>query len=143
LFRLVVGHVDNVVLYRRNLYRAFVLRNELVIITLEIAGRIRLIPELLNGGNYIGLLSNYRLTETPGPVEILIQEFDNLGVIEQGNDGIVPVLVRLKCRVVLEILQEPGSFDHLQRVRRRRQYDSQQIIGIKCDRADEFFDLCG
>ena len=58
------------------------MRDELIIIALEVAGSVSAISKQLNCCYDCGLLCNDGLTELPHPVQIFIQELYNFGVIQ-------------------------------------------------------------
>ena len=86
LFGLVVGDVNDVVLYRCDLNSAFFLGDELIVVAFQVARRVGAVTERFDRGDDVRLLCNNGFSHTPGPVEIFIQEFNNVGVVEQGDD---------------------------------------------------------
>lgn len=96
LLRLVVRNINNIILDGRYLDRALVLGDKLVVIALQVASGIRPVAETLDGRYNVGLLRYNSLAKSPRPIEILIKEFDNLGIVEQCDDRIIPILIRLE-----------------------------------------------
>jgi len=73
------------------------------------------------------------LAQAEGPVEIVVHHLDDFRIIGQGDDGVVPVLVRFEGRITFEVVKEAGGLDDLQGIRRRRQHDGQQVVRVKGD----------
>ncbi len=139
LGRLVVGHIDDFLVDRHDLEHALiVIADFLVVVGLQVAGRIGAIAETLDGGDDVVLLAEHSFAETPGPVDLFVHHADDVRIIEQGNDRVVPRLVGFQRTVGFQLFQESRGLDDLQRIGRCRQHDGEQIIGIKGYRTDEF-----
>ncbi len=139
--RLVVGHVDNVFLRRRNLDYAVIVGDDLKLVTLQITGRVGTITECFDGLNHVRLLGDDCLAKPEGPVEIVIQHLEHLGIVRQCDDRVIPILVWFEGLVLLQGFDETRRLDDLQRIGRCRQYDCEQIIGVQRDRTDEFLEF--
>ena len=105
-FRLVVRNVNDVLVRRRDLDHAIFIADGLTIVSLQIAGCVGYVTEPLDGGNDVRLLSNHSLSEPPGPVDILIHEFDDLRVVQECGDGLIPCLVGLQRGIGFEPFQK-------------------------------------
>jgi hypothetical protein len=139
--RLVVRDVDHILLNRSYLDRAVFLGDRLEIVALEIACRICAVTKCLDRGDDIGLLGNDGLSETPGPVEVLTHHFDDLWIIRECDDRVIPVFIRLQRRVFFEVFQESRSLHDLQGIGRCRQDNCQQVIRVQGDRTDQFLEF--
>jgi hypothetical protein len=139
--RLVIGNVNNLLVRRRNLDHAILIADGLTIVSLQVAGCIGHVTESLDGGNDVRLLSNDSFSEPPGPVDILVQEFDDFRVVEECGDGFIPFLVGLQRGIGLEPFEETRRLHDLQRIGRCRQDDRQQVVGIECNRANDIQEL--
>jgi hypothetical protein len=143
LLRLVVGHVNNIVINRIDFDNAVVVTDNLVFIRFQVARSIGAVAKAFDGGNRVRLLVYKCLAQLPGPVQILIEEPNDLGIIEQGNDRIVPLAVGLQSGICIQLVEEARRLDDLQRIAGGWQDDSQKVIGIQRDRPHEFIKLTG
>lgn len=137
LSRLIVGNVDNFFVDRLNLDCAVFHADCLVVVSLQIPGSISAISELFDSGDKLVLLCDNSLTEAPGPVYFLIHHLDDLGVVQQGGDRLVPGVIRLQRGIGLEFLQKPGCLDNFQRIGGGGQDNCEQVVWIQCDRANK------
>ena len=137
----VIGHVNDVVGNRRYLDDAVVAFHVLVVVATQVAGRIGSVAESLDRAYDVFLLGNYGFAESPRPVDVIVHELDDLGVIEQCDDRVVPIRVRFERRIALELVEEAPGLDHLQGKSRGRQHDGEQVVRIQRDRPDQVFQL--
>ncbi len=140
-FGLVIGHVDNVIFDRRNLDAAVVTRHRLVRVALQVAGRVSAVAKVFYRADDIGLLGDHGLAEAPGPVQVLVEQFHDLRIVEQRDDRVVPGIVGLQRRVLFKVFEESLRLDELQRVGRCRQHNRQQVVWIKSNGTDQFLKL--
>jgi hypothetical protein len=89
----IVRNVNHVLFDRFDLDYAILVADRLTLIRFQIAGSIGLVAKRLDGGNDVRLLSDYGFAEPPGPVDILVHQFDDLGIIKKCCNGLVPVLI--------------------------------------------------
>ena len=119
--RLVIRHINYFRICRPDFNRAFIVHhNDLVLVALQIAGHPCAFAEIAYRRNQFGLLNEHRLAKLPGPVEILVQQRNDFRVVQQRNNGIVPVLIGLEIQIVFAGFEKAGSLDNLYRVGRSR-----------------------
>ena len=135
--RFIVRHVDNVVLDRRDLDAAVATCHRLVRVTLQVTGCVRTIAKTFYRADHVGLLGDHGFTQAPGPVQVLIEQFNYLRIIEQRDDRVIPVFIRFQRRVSLQVFEEPLRLHELQRIRGCWQHDREEIVGIQGYRADQ------
>ena len=140
-FGLVIGHVDNVIFDRRDLDAAVVARHRLVRVALQVAGRVCTVAKVFYRVDDIGLLGDHGLAETPGPVQVLVEQFHDLRIVEQRDNRVVPRIVGSQRRVLFKVFEESLRLDELQRVSRCRQHNRQQVVGIQSNGTDQFLKL--
>ena len=90
---LVIGHVNHIFFDRCYFYYAIILRNGLVRIGLQISRCVRLIAKRLDCGDDIRLLGNDSLAKTPCLIEIFGQQLNDLRIVDQRDNRIIPGLV--------------------------------------------------
>jgi hypothetical protein len=115
----------------------------LVRISLEVAGHDRAIPEALYGRHDIGLLIDNCLSELQGPVDIVAELTQDFRVIQQGNDGFIPVRRWFERRVLFDLVEEACCLYDLQRIGGGGQNDRQERIRVKRYRAYQGFEIPG
>ncbi len=143
LGRFVIRHINDFLADRYDLDDTIIIRNGLILIGLEIAGSVGSIPKSLDCSNHVSLLTNNGVTESPGPVDILIHHLNDIRVIQQGDDRFVPLIVRLEIAIGFEEFQESRRLNDLERIGRCRQDDRKQIVGIERNRSDQVLKIGG
>lgn len=141
LGRLIDRDIDDLGVGRPDLDDVAVIGNDLPVVGAEIAGEQSAAPEVLRRSEHGRLVGQHGFAERPGPVDIVVHQAQDLGVVEQRDDRFVPGLVGLERRILLEIVEEAGGPNDVERESRCRQNDPEQVIGIERDRRDELFEI--
>ena len=74
-----------------DLDRAVVARHGLALVGAQVAGRIGPIAERLDRIQHVGALVQHGRAQVVGPVEIVVQQLDDFGVVQQRDDRVVPL----------------------------------------------------
>jgi hypothetical protein len=82
LFGFVIGDIDNLKFNRLDLDSAVHETDDLQIVAFQMTSKISALAKRLNGADNLRLLLNERFAETPGPVEVLVHQFDDLRIIQ-------------------------------------------------------------
>ena len=112
--RIVGRHVDN---FRRGgfyLDDFVLLHDRHALVGPKVSRRIRLCPKPLDRVHQVLLLIDDRVTQSRGPVQVLVYPFDDVRVVEQSQYAAVPPLVRLELRLALALLQVARSLNDFQ-----------------------------
>lgn len=140
-FGFVIRNVDYFLVRRLDFNDAVLVADGLVFITLQISGRVSSVTKCLNGCNHVRLLCNNGLAQSPGPVDVFVHEFNDFRIIQECRNGIVPVPIGLQGWVGFKPLEKTCRLHDLQWIGRRRQNDREEVVRIKCDRADEILEV--
>jgi hypothetical protein len=95
-FGFVIRNVDHFLICRLDFDDAVLVADGLIFITLQIAGRVSSVTKCLNSCNHVRLLRDDGLTQSPGPVDVLVHEFNDFRIIQECRNGIVPILIGLQ-----------------------------------------------
>ena len=118
--RFVVGHIDNLFAGRCDFDHTVIVPDDLAIVGLQVAGRVGAVAKCLDGGDHLCLLAHDSFAESPRPVEVVVHECNDLRVVQQRRDRIVPVVARLQTVVSLEIFEETRGLHDLEGIRGSR-----------------------
>ena len=111
---LVIRNVNDVIAYRLYFDDPLIVRNSLVFVCLEVARGIGTVTKRLYRCDQVILLRDHRFAKFPGPVKIVIHQLDDLRVVEQGNDRLIPFIVGLQRWIVFKLFQKTGRLDNLE-----------------------------
>jgi hypothetical protein len=70
--------------------------DDLLVIGLQIAGRLGFIAERLDGVQDIFLLVDHGVTQFLGPFEVLVHQIDDFRIVEQPEHAGIPVFIGLE-----------------------------------------------
>lgn len=140
---LIVRNVNDLRLRPLDFNYTVVAADDLVIVAFEIPRRVSTLAKFLDRVHNFRLLIHDRFTERPGPIEIFIQVVNDLRIVQQCDDRIIPVFVRLEVRILFVVFEKSLRLHELKRIGRGRQNDRQKIVRIQRHRTDEFFELRG
>ncbi|GBF31475.1 hypothetical protein MnTg04_01436 [bacterium MnTg04] len=114
LLRFVIRNVNHFRVDRRDLDCAVFVADDLVFICLQIASEYCAVTKSLDCLDDFRFLVDYGFTKLPGPFQVAVQQVDDLGIVEQGNDRFVPVLIGLQRGIIFQLIQKAGSLHYLQ-----------------------------
>ena len=117
--------------------------HHLLVVGLEVARRLRLAAEDLDGIEHRALVGDDRFAQRARPVEVGAHRLHDVGVVQQRLDRVVPLVVDGELGIGLALVEEAVRLHQLQRIGRGRQDDRDQIVRIERDRADERVELLG
>ena len=135
--RLVIRDVDDFGIRGADFDRAVRFGDDLAVVGAKITGRECAAAERLGGREHGGLVRQHGFAEFPGPIEVLVHHLDDLGIVQQRDDRVVPGFVGLEIRVFLEVFEEARRTDDVERERRGRQDDAEHVVRVECHRCDE------
>ena len=118
----------------------------MLLVRLQIALRLRLRAQTLNGVHGVLPLTEEGIAELLHPVDLFVQQAEDLREAAQRLHAVVPVvfLQLVVERLVLEVwlgFHEPGRLDDLERIRRRHQCLRHQRIRVERDRRHDLLEL--
>ena len=104
-----------------------------LVVGLQVAGIRRRSAGGLDGREHVVLLIEHRVAQVLTPGDVVAHLLDDFGVVDEGEHGGVPFLVRLQVRILRALLQEALGLDDLYRIGRGGKNDGQQLVGIEGD----------
>lgn len=138
--RVVIGQIDHIGFGRQDLDAVLAANHLLTFIGLEIARQPRSVPETFDRFQYVVLLSQNRIAERCSPLEIAAQQSQCLRIIQHRHNSRIPIIIQ-RVSLLRVGIQESLRFDQLQRIGRRRQQDSQNIVWIQSDGSDQVIEV--
>ena len=106
---LIVRYVDHFGVYRMDLDTISRNFDHLVFIAYQVSSGISLTSKFHYRREYVRLLDEHRLSELPCPIQIVTQQRDDFGIIEQRHHRLVPVFIRREGTVFCHGVQEAGG----------------------------------
>jgi len=113
--RFIVGHIDYLRVGGSDLDDTLIIEcDRLMLIALEIPCDASPLPKTTDRCKHLTFLGDYCAAQLPCPVEVFVQQRDNLRIIQQCYDGLVPILIGFQVRIRLSCLQKARSLNDLQ-----------------------------
>jgi hypothetical protein len=141
LARLVDGDVYDLRIGRCDLDDTVGFRHDLFIVARQVTRRQREPSEILCRREHGSLVGQNGFAECPGPLEILVHHAQDLRVVQQRDDGLVPGFIGLERRIELELVEKTGGAHDVERECRGRQDDAEYVIRVEGDRGDELLEV--
>ena len=137
----VLRYVDDFRVGLHHLDHLFFNNDRLLVVGFEIADGLYLSAEALNCLDNPVLISHHGFAEIGCPVDFGTHLLDDIGVVEQRFDRILPGIIKLQALVGLAFVEEAIGLNDFERVSRCRKNEGDQIVRVQRDGRNQLIEL--